>query len=261
MLLRFAPARRVEADWLTMPALWPRCSRHQSTPRRSPFKANALALALLATIVAQAMAETPSPKPIVEFNIPSQSLRSALIQYGDVTGRDAVYDTDAAAGVVSGSVQGGFAPDDALTKLLSGTGLAAQFVTERTFALLPSPAKRVALQQTRSPEHQRYYGLIQAGLVDAFCRSGPVRPDRYRFVAAMWIASDGTVRRSQRIGATGTLENDAQIDITLRGVRIGEAPPAGFLQPVLILIVPNGPGVTRACGDAGPDLRKLGLAP
>jgi len=211
--------------------------------------------------VGRSAAEVATAETPIEFNIPAQPLRTALIRYGDDTGRDAVYDTDIAADRVSGEVHGVLTPDEALRMLLTGTGLTAQFVTERTFALLPLPSNPEALQRTRSPEHRRYYGLIQTSLADALCRSGSARPDRYRFAATMWIASDGAVRRSQRIGATATAEMDRQIDVALRSVRVDEPPPAGFLQPVLILIVPNGSGVTRACADAGPNVRAVGMTP
>lgn len=262
MLSGFASAGTVRACRLTDIAFRVN-SVHWSVRKalRYSFCARVFAVLIVFAVAGGGSGPMLAAEPSIEFNIPSQTLRTALIRYGDATGRDAVYDTDAAKDLVSGEVRGRLAPDEALKQLLFGTGLTAQFVTERTFALLPVPANRQALRQTRSPEHRRYYGLIQAGLADALCQSGSARPDEYRFAAAMWIAADGTVRRSERIGTTGRFEIDDQIDGALRNVRIDEAPPMGFQQPVLILIVPNGPGVTRACGEMAPGLRKLGLAP
>ncbi|MGO4686162.1 STN domain-containing protein [Hyphomicrobium sp. 2TAF46] len=192
-------------------------------------------------------AQTRSANAPIEFNIPSQPLGDALSRYVDATGHDAVYDTSLAAGRVSGDVRGVFPPNEALKKLLSGTGLNAEFVAATTFVLLPAPADQQAAQQARSPAHRRYYGLIQAGITDALCRSHGARPGRYRFTAVLWITSNGTVRRSQRVGSTGSLDADQRIDSALRTARFNEPPPVGFLQPVLILIVPQGPDVVRGC--------------
>lgn len=203
----------------------------------------------------------PTNAPI-EFNISSQPLSAALSHYVDASGRDVLYDTSLAAGRISSAVHGVVVPDEALKQLLSGTGLAAEFVAETTFILVPAPpADQQGAQRTRSPEHRRYYGLIQAGFTDALCQSGGARPGGYRFTAALWIAPDGAVRRSQRIGSSGTSEADQRIDAVLRSVRFREPPPAGFLQPVLMLIVPQGPGVTRGCGDADPALHPVGIGP
>jgi hypothetical protein len=205
-----------------------------------------MAAAGIVAIPHLAAAQVKSPDAPVEFNIPSQPLGEALSRYVHATGQDAVYDTSLAEGRVSGEVRGVLAAEEALKKLLSGTGLTAEFVAETTFVLLPEQVHRDAAQQ-RSPEHRRYYGVIQAGITDALCRSQGARPGSYRFTAALWIAADGTVRQSQRIGSTGTPEADQRIDDALRGVRFNEKPPAGFSQPVLILIVPQGPGVVRGC--------------
>jgi hypothetical protein len=221
----------------------------------------ALVVAGMIAAAVSAAAQTRPADASIEFNIPSQPLGTALTRYGDATGRDAVYDTSVADGRVSGDVRGTFAPGEALRKLLSGTGLTAEFVAERTFVLLPLPPTQRAAQQTRSPEHRRYYGLIQASLAEALCRSAGTRPGRYRFAAVFWIAPDGVVRRSQRIGSTGSPDADQEIDATLRSVRMNEPPPADFAQPVLMLIVPQGPGAARGCTEADPVLRPVGIEP
>jgi hypothetical protein len=218
----------------------------------------ALALAGMAATANPAWAQNPPANATLEFNIPSQALSAALNRYGDATGREALYDTSIAAGQVSSDVQGVFTLNEALEKLLSGTGLAARFVAEDSFVLLPpSPADRQA-PDAPSPAQQRYYGLIQVNLLDALCRSSGARPGRYRFVAVFWIGPDGTVQKSQRLGSAGTADADREIDATLRSVKFNEPPPAGFEQPVLILLVPQAPGVTLGCEQAEFRLRPAG---
>jgi secretin/TonB-like protein len=187
---------------------------------------------------------THSPQ---QFNIPSQPLEAALNRYGDATGREALYDARLAAGRVSGDVTGVLAPDEALKRLLAGTGLAAQFVAENAFVLLLISPPREQVAKTMSSADRRYYGLIQANLLSALCRSRVVRLGHYRFVAIFWIAPDGRIERPRRIGSAGSTDADQQIDAALGSVKFSEPPPSGFAQPVLILIVPQAQGVAPGC--------------
>lgn len=231
-----------------------------SAARRRLSWACALAAASLVVATDLAMAQTRPTNDPIEFSIPSQSLNVALSRYGDATGREALFDASLTVGRVSGDVRGTFSPDEALSKLLSGTGLAAEFVEETTFVLLAvSTANQQASQHIRLPEHRRYYGLIQASLLNTLCRSRSVRPGRYRFAAVFWIASDGAVQKSRRLGSTGEFDADQQIDAALRSVRVSEPPPVGFVSPVLMLIVPQESQMT-ACDKIDPTLGPVGIA-
>ncbi len=190
-------------------------------------------------------AQTRTNAPI-EFDIPSQSLNSALDRYSDATGRQGLYDASLTRDRLSGVVRGTVTPDKGLRMLLAGTGLAVEFIDETTFVLVPASvmAAQPADGQRQSGEDQRYFGLIQASLLNSFCRSRRARPAHYRFVALIWIDPDGVIRRAQRIGSTGALDMDQRIEAALRGVGVSEPPPAGFAQPVLMLIVPETTQVT-----------------
>jgi hypothetical protein len=214
---------------------------------------------MMAALVASGHAvDAQSPGTLLDFNIPSQSLETALNRYGDATGREALYDTSLASGRVSGDVQGKFTPNDALERLLSGTGLSARFVAENSFVVLPGlPASRQAGLQPLLPAQRRYYGLIQENLLAALCRSSAARPGHYRIVAMFWIGPTGAIEKSRRIGSAGAADVDQQIDAALRSVKFSEPPPAGFEQPVLILIVPQAPGVTPPCA---PEIHPLEMA-
>lgn len=204
-----------------------------------------LAVASMAAIIDSAAAQTKLTNEQVELDIPAQPLGAAISRYGNATGRDVLYDANLASGRFSGEVRGTFAPDDALRKLLIGTGLKAERVNGNTFVLqLVSASPQTT---PSSPEHRRYYGLLQAGITDALCEAQGAHPGHYRFIAKLWITPEGAVIRSRRIGSTGTPQRDHDIDAALQRVHLSKAPPPGLQQPVIILIVPQGPGVTRGC--------------
>ena len=187
----------------------------------------------------------PANAPI-ELDIPAQPLATAISRYGNAAGRDVLYDANLVAGLVSGEVRGAFSSDEALSRLLAGTGLKAEFVSGKTFALVLVPA-RLQTRRAPSPERLQYYGLVQAGVTDALCGAQGAHPGGYRLTAKLWIAADGAVMRSQRVGSTGAPLRDHEIDVALRTVRVKRAPPPDLQQPVIILIVPQGPDVTLGC--------------
>lgn len=212
--------------------------------RRWTCRVKGLAIVSLITATSLCMTQTKAADTIA-FDIPSQSLNGALGRYGDATGREALYDASLTAGKLSGDVVGVFSPDEALRQLLSTTGLVPEFIDEKKFVLLAAPeVRRQASRKARSPQHWRYYGLIQLTILDVLCRSRHARPGQYRIVALFWIAPDGTVEKVRRIGSTGGAEIDQQFDAVLRRARVGEPPPADFVSPVLMLIVPEDSGMT-----------------
>jgi len=186
-------------------------------------------------------------QPLV-FDIAPQPLASALNRYGDLTGREVLYDSALAEGRVSAAAQGVFTPEAALQHLLDGTGLAATFMPDGTFVLLPRPANQeLTVQAPPATAQDYYYARIQASLRSALCASVNGHPGHYRVVALLWIGSSGKITRYQRLGTAGNSDLDRVIDQTLRELRIGAPPPDGFQQPVLTMVVPKAPGVTMDC--------------
>lgn len=76
----------------------------------------ALAVALLAPAAVHAQAQR-------FFDIPAQSLTSALGQFGQQGGQQILFDEAIVAGRQSSAVQGSYSPRDALERLLAGTGV------------------------------------------------------------------------------------------------------------------------------------------
>jgi hypothetical protein len=225
--------------------------------------AGLLLAAFSTALPAVAQPASSSPEKLIAFDIESQPLASALDRYGDATGREVFYDTALAEGRKSGVVEGEFTPEAALRMLLEGTGLSARFLADDSFVLLPIPAqdRPRAVQAAPPAAHRAYYARIQASLRDAFCRSGEVRPGGFRVVAVFWIGASGAIERYQRLGSAGADDIDRGIDAALRDTRLSEPPPAGFAQPVLIMVVPQAPGVTMGCGSGTGAVRSVGVRP
>jgi iron complex outermembrane receptor protein len=83
---------------------------------------------------------------VMAFTISAQPLAQALARYSDVTGVSFAYKTGDFSGIQSPGVTGSLTPVDALTRLLSGTGIAFEFTGARTVALSrPDTASRLTL--------------------------------------------------------------------------------------------------------------------
>lgn len=195
------------------------------------------------SVVAQAAI---AQEPRFAFEIPAQPLATALEQYSNFTGRDALYKSNLMLSRRSTAVRGLFPSDEALTILLEGTGLVARYATPNSFVLLPAP---VLATVTPKPVVAQYYGRIQTSLRRVLCADTDARPGHYRTAVRLWIDPSGNVTKHERLNSAGTPDLDAGIDRTLRRLQIGAAPPAELVQPITIAIVPQAPGVTMGCND------------
>ncbi|MDQ8727794.1 TonB C-terminal domain-containing protein [Bradyrhizobium sp. LHD-71] len=179
-----------------------------------------------------------------DFDIPAQPLANALELYGEVTGRNALYNSNLTVGRRSRTVSGQLSSGDALAILLEGSGLTAGHVTHDSFVLLPAAAPVAAVQ---SYTVTQYFGRIQASLQKTLCADSEARPGGYRVAVRLWIDAAGDVNQYERIGSTGAPRADESIDRTLRRLRIGGPRPADMAQPVSIVIVPQTSGLTMGC--------------
>jgi len=79
-------------------------------------------------------ADAASPKTI-QFNIPAQSLSSALTRFSAKTRLQVLYEGDAADKLQAPALKGAYTPEQALEKLLGGTGLKYRFSNDKTITL------------------------------------------------------------------------------------------------------------------------------
>jgi hypothetical protein len=211
------------------------------------------------TLADQTLAATeaqPQAVSLQTFDIPAQPLAAALEQYGNLTGRDAIYKSSLMMGRRSMALRGPYAPDEALVLLLQGTGLSVAYASSKSFVLLPAAVPVTAALPYAASQ---YYGRVQVGLRQALCAASAARPGNYRVAVRLWFDAAGNVVRHERWNSTGAAWRDEMIDQALQRVRIGMPPPVGLVQPVSIVIRPQGPGVTMGCEEAA--IRHAGTVP
>jgi hypothetical protein len=193
---------------------------------------------------------------LIEFDIRSQSLASALEAYARISGREVLYDGALAEGLHSNAVKGAYAPVEGLRLLLAGTGLSAQFEDDDFFVLSPArptESQAYGVDATELAFQRRYFARLQETLRAVFCQNGEILPGRYRVAARLWIGPSGDVEQEKRLASTGDAELDHNVDDALRRIKLG-SPPAGLEQPITIVIMPNTPGVRQDCRGFGTEL-------
>jgi TonB family protein len=126
--------------------------------------------------------------------------------------------------------------------LLAGTGLSPRYMAADGFVLVPDPkSPRQSLPVNTAPYRvvTQYYGRIQAGLRQTLCADRRARAGGYRVAVGLWIGSSGAVTRSALLDSTGDPDLDATLHRAVRDMNIGEPPPAGFAQPIVMVIAPD----------------------
>jgi iron complex outermembrane recepter protein len=104
----------------------------------------AVSVVLVGTALAQpGTAQQPGPPvagPHLTFNIPPQDLNGAILSFADKAGIQVFYDVSKVQGLRSNGVTGDLAPQDALGRILAGTGLTYRFTATRAVSLEQLPA-------------------------------------------------------------------------------------------------------------------------
>jgi iron complex outermembrane receptor protein len=76
-----------------------------------------------------------APAKAIQFNIPAQSLSSALTRFSAETRLQVLYEGDVADILQAPALHGAYTPEQALEKLLGGTGLKYRFSNDKTITL------------------------------------------------------------------------------------------------------------------------------
>jgi hypothetical protein len=205
----------------------------------------------------------------MHFELPAQPLALTLQAFGRMTEMVLLAPAPLLEGRTSAAVSGDFAPHDALTRVLEGTGLQADFsgpdeamIVTQSAPAAPDVTASGSVQTQPLPialpvdglgedgEQRAYAAMIQERLTDALCAQDTTRPGNYRLVAQMRIDDKGTVSATELIASSGSPRRDAAIEAALRTLKFDAAPPPGLPEPVTILLRPSGNGVHINCPPA-----------
>ncbi|MGY2486553.1 STN domain-containing protein [Cupriavidus sp. CP313] len=191
----------------------------------------ALAMSLAWPGVGRAAAE-------MAFDLPAQPLKAALSRYDAQTNMSVFYPSELAEGRTSRAVHGTLTPEQALHRLLQGTGLAARAAAGDAFVLVPSGEEPASSDAQGEPSaRQPYDGLVQAHVRQALCARPALALGTYRLALAVQIDGAGRVRRARLLDTTGDRGRDAAIVQAVRQVDIGHA-PAEPEKPFVLLVRP-----------------------
>lgn len=195
--------------------------------------------------VAQSPAIARTAPETVAFDIPAQPLDAALDAYASSTGQSVLYDSHLTEGRTSKPLHGAYTPLAALDAMLEGSGLKVRYTSARALVLVrdaaPSPAPVDAASL------QRYRGLLQSRVGDAFCADPLLAAGDRRIALRVWIAPRGAIERADLLDTTGDDDVDAAVIAALEGLSLGEALPAGAAQPFTLLIMPRSSGQSWRC--------------
>lgn len=176
----------------------------------------------------------------LRFDIAAQPLDAALAAYAQTTGMAVLVASRVTAGRRAAAVQGWYAPQDALSRLLAGTGLQARYSSATAFTLV-EPAARPS-----GPDGDRpatvplaYAGVLQRTVTRALCQWRGAEFGRYRAALQLWIGRNGVVGRAAPLAGTGDARRDAALTGLMTGLVMDAPPPAGLPQPVLIRLAPR----------------------
>lgn len=190
----------------------------------------------------------------MSFDIPSQSLEKALDIFGAASRTQVFYEAVLAAGRRSNEVKGTYAPDAALKLLLAGTGLAFDYTTERTIALVPARTSGPVLAEADGHpdlvKFDHFLGGVQAGVMAALCRHADARPGDFKVAVRFWITRSGAITNPVLLASTGKNSRDLAIAGILARLSFNEPPPAQMPQPItMVLTAAVGPRDRDSCAD------------
>lgn len=210
------------------------------------------------TIVQQAQIanarDAALPAATIAYDIPAQSLETALNAYMLVSGVQVLYETALTENRRSRELQGNFAPELALTQLLEGTGLAGRRTAPNVFVVMRSPS--VPMTSSVQPDG-RFLAALQAKLMAALCSTPETRPGGYKVGIDVWVGANGVIVQTALVGTTGEATRDQAMHRLLQGISIGVPPPSGLRQPLFLTISGRTPRESGDCATSGEPGRLL----
>lgn len=170
------------------------------------------------------------------FDLPSEPLAIALERLMAATSLAIVVDSGLTDGLRSSSLKGVFTPEQALRRMLVGTGLEARAVGAGLFTLVHLPPGATARPLPRFID---FAAAVQDAVTNALCQRHDTRPTYYRTVLRLWFDPAGVVVRVHLGYSTGNSKLDMTVTRSLQRLEVGMRPPSGLPQPVKLAILPH----------------------
>jgi hypothetical protein len=237
-----------------------------SAPGRNRRALAGIFLAMMIAGICVAGAQQPQTAAAsapISFKIPAQPLASALQAYGQKAGVQILYESSSAAGQTSAAVEGSFSREDALQRLLAGTGLEVHYTGPHALILaLPSAAAsdqpppspfatpdlvlgelhvRASNEGEDADQFHDYADSIRSDVQKALQHNARTRGGDYRATLDLWIDPSRMIKRTALLRSTGDQDRDAAVAAALRGLAISRPTPANLPQPVRVVITVRSP--------------------
>ncbi|VFR95885.1 Outer membrane TonB-dependent transducer VreA of trans-envelope signaling system [plant metagenome] len=228
----------------------------------APFGVLAVAGACIAGLLpnAAAFAQERSPRAgghatPHDFQLPALPLGDSLERFSRVTGAAVLIDAREATRP-AGPLMGTYTEDEALARLLDGTGLRARRSGISGYVVAPGgpgrpraadPAGGIPGLPPGDAALRAYVGRVQTALLRGLCDGGPLQSGAYRLALQLRVGDDGRVRQWRLLDSTGDQARDAALARLVAGLSAGAPLPAGLPQPFTILIGPDAQARSADC--------------
>jgi hypothetical protein len=191
------------------------------------------------------------------FAIPAQPLEDALLAYAQVTGVEIFFDHSRAAGRKSMPVKGLYNLEAALHRLIEGSGLEVRQAAPHAYTLAAASFREPPLDRaptwSADPMRGRFFTAVQRTVTQVLCARSGIVPGQYRAALAIWTDPVGRVVEARLLGANVDALSARRLLDSMKGVSVGQAPPAGLQQPVTLVILPRAPEQTGDCASERAD--------
>ncbi|MEW6435847.1 MAG: hypothetical protein AB1508_01600 [Pseudomonadota bacterium] len=184
------------------------------------------------------------------FDIPAQSLSSALEAYGAATHEEVFYDAALAAGRRSTMVKGVFSAPRGLEMILRGTGYMPRTTGTGMISIVPVTGAQIAEVAARVRALRRYdwyFAVLQKKLGRVLCDSDRSGRGNGEIVFKFWLTQSGTILRAEVIASGGDPLRDQSLTDAARGLDIGQPPPADLPEPITMAIFAPAAGEQAGC--------------
>lgn len=204
---------------------------------------------------AGAAGSVPAASALLEFNIPALPLETALFRYGETSRTPALFPSELTAGLHSTPLRGRHSPEDALQRLLQGTGLVAE-------KMATAHGDVFRIRRAAAPELPRgggdhvpadreldgYPARVQASMLRALCSEPLAAPGAYRALVEVRIGAAGKVDHASLVESTGERRRDAALLAALQRMHVGAPAPAA-VAPVFytVTLLPAAAGDRSPC--------------